>query len=266
MAIGLATVALIILFVSGATAQPAREPTEGVTNGNDITRPLHRIDLFANYTRPGEGINTSTATLRYERPFHLDESSKLALRFELPFVRSNETSPDNPGGNYQSGLGDILLQAVYSRKIDSENGFGFGLRILAPSASQPELGNQQWRMLPMVGVRFGLPGISPGSYFQPLIRYQFDFAGDPSRKHASDLQFSPALNVALPNDWYVTFFPSPDIRYSFVNQEWFVPFNVEVGKEWSKNLVTSIELGVPLTNGDHPVYRFKLEGRVGMRF
>lgn len=255
------------LFALPAVPASGQSGTDGAVNtGNDVTQPIHRVDILANYTRPDHGINAWTATLRYERPFYFDDGWKLALRFEAPVVISNDPSPGNSARNYQSGLGDTLYQFAFSRMLDGENGFGFGLRILAPSATEPELGNGRWRALPILGVRYGLSAISPGSYFQPLVRYQFDFAGDDSRRHSSDIQFSPSLNFALPQKSYVTLFPSADVRYSFINKEWFVPFNVEVGREWWTNFVTSLELGVPLIYGDHPVYLFKLEGRASYRF
>ena len=34
---------------------------------------------------------------------------------------------------------------------------------------------------------------SKGSYFEPLLRYDQSFAGDPSKKSISNLQFAPSL-------------------------------------------------------------------------
>ena len=63
-------------------------------------------------------------------------------------------------------------------------------------------------------VRYSLSEVSAGSYLEPLLRYDYGFAG-PSTKNISNLQFAPTFNVGLPNDWFVTLFPSPDIRVNF---------------------------------------------------
>jgi hypothetical protein len=73
--------------------------------------------------------------------------------------------------------------------------------------------------------------------------------GEDNRSHTSNLQFGPTLNIGLPNQWSVAFFPSTDIRYNF---EWFVPFDVEIAKQWNKNFLTGIEIGVPLFETTRP--------------
>jgi len=62
------------------------------------------------------------------------------------------------------------------------------------------------------------------------------------------------------------FFPSTDVRYDFISREWFVPFNLEVGKVWNKSFLTGLEIGVPFFETAHPVYKYKIEAHVGFRF
>lgn len=240
-----------------AHAQPA--PTSSV---DDFIKPLHRVDIRLEYQRQNGGVDSWTSTLRYQRPFELNDGWKVTFRADLPLPVNN----DNPAQTFIGGVGDLLMQTTLPRDLGGDNGYGFALRMIAPTASDEAFGGGRWRLLPTVGVQLGLPGISPGSFFQPVVRYQFDFAGDPGRNHYSDLQFAPSLNIALPRDAYVTLFPSTDIRYNFVHQEWFVPFNIEIGKQWGRNIVTSLELGVPIYYEARPVYLFKLEGRLTMLF
>lgn len=251
-----------ILFSTAAYAQDA--PDTPVNHGHDVTRPLHRFDLLQNYTTPSDGINSWTSTLRYERPFELENSWKVAYRFEFPFVYSNDGSQQI---GYRGSYGDTLMQAVVSNaKIDERQGFGFGLRLIAPTASEPALGTGKWLMLPTVGYRYSLPEISDGSYFQLVARYRFDFAGDATRSHVSDLQLAPSLNIALPKSWYLTLFPSTDIRYNFMRREWFVPFNFEIGRALNEKVQAGLEIGFPMLQGDFPVYKFKAEAHVTILF
>jgi hypothetical protein len=252
---------VLLMFV---VAAPAAAQEQGATVGSteNIVKPLHRFDVHLDYQYLKGGVDAWTTTLRYERPYDLGDGWKFAFRTDLPFPTNN----DNSAHAFRGGVGDLLLQTTLSRRFEGDNGFGMAMRLIAPSASGEEFGGGRWRLLPTVGLQFGLPAISNGSYFQPVLRYQFDFAGDPGRSHYSDLQFAPSVNLALGKDWYVTLFPSTDVRYNFIHREWFVPLNAEIGKQWTRTIVTSLEVGVPIYREENPVYLFKLEGRLTVLF
>jgi hypothetical protein len=254
----LSTVVWVTFSAAPSTAQEAETANSSVS----ITEPLHRFDVHLDYQHLKGEVDQWTTTLRYEHPYDLGNRWKLAFRADLPLPVNN----DNPLGDFRGGIGDLLLQTTLSHKSNGDNGFGLAIRMIAPTASSEEFGGGRWRLLPTAGLQFGLPEISNGSFFQPVMRYQFDIAGDSGRRHYSDVQFAPTINIALERDWYVTLFPSTDIRYNFIQREWFVPFNVEVGRQWSQNIVTSLELGVPIYREENPVYLFKLEGRLTMLF
>jgi hypothetical protein len=243
-------------------AQPSPEVAGPTSITNDIAKPVHRLDYFLENTQSAGGVNTWTSKLRYERPFELKDSWKLALRVEFPVVTTNDTK----SGMYATGFGDSQFQWVISKEFDARQGFGFGVRFWAPTALGDEFGNGRWRMAPSAGYRYNLPELSDGSYFQFLARYQFDFAGDPNRSHTSNLQLAPSLNIGLPEGWSATLFPSTDIRYDFMKRQWFVPFDLEIAKQWNKNLLTGIEIGVPLFETANPIYKFKIEGHIALRF
>ena len=79
--------------------------------------------------------------------------------------------------------------------------------------------------------------------------YDFDFAGDEDRQHQSELQFAPLFNINLPQQWFVTLFPSSDIRINLMDDgKLFLPFNIMVGKMVTRSIVASVELGVPMVN------------------
>jgi hypothetical protein len=258
----LLVIAMTLAEATCAFAQQAPEAAGSTSIGYDITKPIHRLDYFLENAQSPGGVQTWTSKLRYERPFDLDDSWKLALRVEFPVVTTNETQ----SGFYATGFGDTQFQWVVSKVLDARHGFGFGVRFWAPTASGDEFGNGRWRMAPSAGYRYSLPELSDGSYFQFLARYQFDFGGDPNRSHTSNLQFAPSLNVALAQGWSVTLFPSTDIRYDFMKQQWFVPFDLEIAKQWNSNFLTGVEIGVPLFETANPVYKFKIEGHIALRF
>ena len=116
-----------------------------------------------------------------------------------------------------------------------------------------------------------MPEISAGSYFEPLLRYDVSFAGDPSGRNISNLQFAPTLNLGLPDRWFIAFFPSPDIRVNFGDPvagqtgRLFVPLDARIGRKISDNVTLSLEAAAPIIR-DYPVYDFKTELRLNVRF
>jgi hypothetical protein len=91
---------------------------------------------------------------------------------------------------------------------------GGGLRIIAPTGPD-DITSGKWQMMPIVGARTMLPELSTGSYFEGVVRYDFSFAGDPTKKNISNLQLWPMLNIGLPDQWFFTLYPSADIRVNY---------------------------------------------------
>jgi hypothetical protein len=256
-------IAVALTSASGASAQQAPDGATEARINNDISNPIHRLDFFLENMQSAGGA-TWTPKVRYERPFDIYDGWKIAPRVEFTAVTTNDGT--SPPGSFATGLGDTQFQAVLSKVLDAREGIGFGLRFWAPTASDDLFGNGRWRMAPAAGYRYTLPEWSPDSYFQLVTRYQFDFAGDPDRKHTSNLQLGPTLNTGLPDSWSVAMFPSTDIRYNFMTQEWFVPFDVEVAKQWTSTFMTGIEIGFPLFETTSPLYKFKMEAHLAFRF
>jgi len=103
------------------------------------------------------------------------------------------------------------------------------------------------------------------------VRYDASFAGDPSRRNISNLQFAPTFNLALPDRWFMTFYPSAGIRINYGDPvtgqtgRLFLPFDVRMGRKLTENLVMSLEVGVPIIK-DYPVYNFKTEVRLNLTY
>jgi hypothetical protein len=104
----------------------------------------------------------------------------------------------------------------------------------------------------IVGARYALWEINSSSYFEPVVRYDASFAGDPTRKNISNLQFAPTFNLGLPDQGFITFYPSADIRINLGDPitgqtgRLFLPFDARIGRKLSDNAALSFELGVCL--------------------
>ena len=187
-----------------------------------------------------------------------------------PVYRKDPINSENSDGDFLYGLGDAYTQAALICTFDPRWAAGIGVRLIAPTG-QENLTSDKWRLMPQATVRAMLPEIASGSYFQALVRYDISIAGDPSAKTISNLQLAPMLNISLPDRWFVTFYPDPNIRVNFGDPvtgqtgRLFLPFDAMLGRKLTKNLTASLEVGVPIIK-DYPVYDLKTEVRLNFSY
>jgi hypothetical protein len=257
--------------VDCAGGPKARSGGETDNNGSDYTRPQSSFDVRFN-DRISSAATSRTdrdgLLLRLAKKIDLGMDWKLAVLAQLP-IEAKATSTA-AGTERESGFGNAAFQAALSHPIDARWAFGFGARLVSPTASD-NLGGGKWVIMPGAGVRVSLPELGPDSYFVPVVRYAMSFAGDPSRRNISEPQIAPTLNVGLPDRWFVTFYPSNDIRIncgdpiSGQTGRLFLPFDLALGRAVNDSLVISLEVSVPVIK-DYPVYDFKSELRIVSKY
>ena len=276
--IGGCLLAILALLPELAAAQGAPSGDQGANDGNDLFRPPANLfqTMYQYKTAPGSGsasgstreVTTETLNLRMDHSLDLAPLWILALRADLPLLAKNPITSDNPDGNYLSGVGDADVQAIIIHNLDQRWTVGFGARLITPTGGDT-FGAGKWQIMPAAGVRYALWEINSSSYFEPVVRYDVSFAGDPTRRNISNLQFGPTFNLGLPDRWFLTFYPSPDIRFNFGDPitgqtgRLFLPFDVRIGRKLSDNAALSLEVGVPIIK-DYPVYDFKAEVRLNV--
>lgn len=255
------------------TSQDANAQEHADYNGDDATRPLNLVQLRDTYkTAPGttRPVTTNTITLRADRRIDLTPQWQIALRTDLPVLATNPITADNPAGQFLYGMGDAEFQAAVIHDFDARWAAGLGVKLIAPTGTDA-LASRKWQVMPGASVRVMLPEISPDSYFVPLVRYDLSVAGDPSAKAISNLQIAPTLNIDLPDHWFFTFYPNPDIRVNFGDPvagqtgRLFLPFDGMIGLNLTKAWVASLEVSVPIIK-DYPVYDFKTEARIHVSY
>ena len=283
-----ALVAAMISFVVLDEAKAQQGPTSSQSaatagaaenNGQDFTRPENLFQFrYVYQTAPGSGslpgtirtVTTDRAVHRSDMQISVAPQWTLALRGDLPFEAKNPVKPDNLAGDYIYGLGDADVQAALIKTLNPRWAVGAGGRIVAPTGAQ-DLTTGKWQVLPIVGARVMLPELSEGSFFTTLVRYDVSFAGDPSARNISNLQLAPTLNIVLPEHWFVTFYPVPDIRINYGDPvtgqtgRLFLPMDFLIGRNLTKNVIISLEIGVPIIK-DYPVYDFKTVTRLNVKF
>lgn len=240
-------------------------------NGEDFTRPQRSFETrFLYETSAGSTSQTDRGTwlLRLNWSSQLGDGWKIGMLGQLPVVDKVTLNPN--GTDREFGVGDAAVQAALIREVDQHWAFGIGARLVAPTAEN-SLGSGKWQIMPGVGVRYSFLDMGPDTYFVPVVRYAISFAGDPSRRNISEPQIAPTLNVGLPDRWFVTFYPSNDIRINFGDPisgqtgRLFLPFDMSVGRKFADGWVISLEAAAPIVN-DYPVYKFKTELRIVKQF
>ena len=75
----------------------------------------------------------------------------------------------------------------------------------------------------------------------------------------------------MPSQWFVTFYPSPDIRINYGDPitgqtgRLFMPLDLMVGRNVTKDTTLSLEVSAPMVN-QYPVYDFKTVARLNVKF
>jgi len=278
--IATALFAFAILQPAIAAAQGANPADQGPNTGTDFFKPPPNLFqlMYGDKTAPGNGsapgsvatVTTDTVNMRFDHRIDLTPQSTLALRSDLPLLAKNPINSSNPDGNYLYGVGDMDTQAVFIYDFDQRWAGGVGARLIAPTGGDT-LGSGKWQIMPVAGFRYGLPEISSGTYLEPYARYDVSFAGDPTKRNISNLQLAPYLNLRLPDQWFISFYPSADIRVNFGDPvtgqtgRLFLPFDARVGRNLTDHIALSLEIGVPIIR-DYPVYDFKAELRLNVTY
>jgi hypothetical protein len=240
-----------------------------INNGQDITRPLSRVDARYQYQLLKAGRSKNIFTLRSDRPIAFNDSWGIGLRADLPLDITNKVTAEEPNGDLRAGLGDVLGQILVARKFNDLWAAAVGTQFVFPTAGTDQMGDGKYQVVPTVGVRRSLPGVSNGSFAAFLMRYAVDYAGSRKRQSISTLEMAPMFNWMLPREWFITAFPSTDLQINF--QEGgavFLPFDIAVGKTIPQKAVFSVELAFPMYHHGNVAnfytsYDFKVEARVG---
>ena len=255
---------LMICFVcpgvfaqANADANAAQDKTkEEINTGQDITKPLSRFDIRLKFQQTTGNYDTSMTTLRLDVPFKFKSGWQLSTRFDLPLVRSDVPSRDNPNGDYEFGTGDFLTQFLFIAPPKGRWAYAFGTQVIFPTGSQDQMGTGKYQLVPSVAAVYYPKSWSKGSFAGLMIRDGFDIAGKDDRKHIHELYVQPLVNINLPKRCFVTFAPEMKMNWEDHNK-WFVPFDVTLGKMLNKSTVISLEFKQAVIN-DYDLYDWEI--------
>ncbi len=242
-------------------------------NGQDFTRPLNSLTTRLEY-RSSAGAASATDRellfLQLNSRIDLGPQWRIGILAQLPVEDKTTTIFVPPSSSSTAGIGGSVLQVALIHSIDRNWAFGFGGRFVAPGLPE-SIGSGKWQAMPGLGIRYSFLDIGPDTYFVPVVRFATSFAGDPARRNIREPQIAPTLNIGLPERWFITFYPSNDIRINYgppisgQTGRLFLPLNLMVGRKFTDSVTASFEFGVPLV-ADYPVYRLKAELRLVWQF
>jgi len=251
--------AIVILWPITAYSQEAPSQDRNTNTGDDFFKPPSNLfQMMSQYrTAPGSGtapgsmreVTTETLNLRMDHALDLAPQWTLTLRGDLPLIAKNPTTSSNPDGDYLHGVGDTEFLAAVIHNLDQRLAVGFGARLITPTGGDT-FGADKWQIMPIAGFRYALWEINSTSYIEPIVRYDVSFAGDPTKRNIRNLQFAPTINLGLPDRWFISLFPSADIRVNLGDPvtgqtgRLFLPFDARIGRKLSDNAALSFELGL----------------------
>ena len=282
----LAGLALLVAQIVSALADP-QSPTDSANdargtdfrygadyNGLDITRPEKAYVEMRLEDRTSSGIAKSVDAqallLRGGGAVALSAGWKFGWLSEIALINETTVTSAPPGSSGEFGIGDTVFQGVLSRPINERWGYGFGARLVAPTA-EDSLGTGRWQIMPGLGIRYSFLEFGDDTYFVPKLRYAVTFGGDPSRRNRNEPQIAPTLNIGLADRWFLTLYPSYDIRINYGDPvpgqtgRLFLPFDAAIGRKITDKATIIWEIAVPVVK-DYPVYNFKTELRLTIDF
>lgn len=253
---------ILSLFLSSALLAHSEE----VNNGEDVTRPVQRVDLRLKLQRGVDTVlgNAVIATARTDQLYHLPCGWQFSLRADLPYEWFSCSQRSHPKCYSADRCGDSLLQTLLVTPTYGPWTYAFGFKWIFPTAgTNLEIGNGKYQILPSIGFKYDLGHWRKGAYFTLLFRQANDYAGY-HVPHLSRLYIQPTLNINLRDDWFVTF--SPEIRYDWIVHEWFVPFDMMIGKMITPHIVVSVEFEAEIGRISDPEFQQEVEFRIGYFF
>lgn len=253
--------------------QEAAQESTRTNNGGDITRPQTAFEMrFSGRTTSNETSETNRGAMLLRLSSKIPPATdwRMGLLAQVPILEETMTTFNPLSVDHQFGLGDATFQAFVAHDLNERWAIAVGARLIARTA-EDDLGSGKWQIMPGFGVRYSLPELGADSYFVPVIRYAMSFAGDPAARRISEAQIAPTSNLDLPGPWFLTFYPSNDIRIISVSRNLVRPDGCSsplmplTGAKLTRTLQILLEGSGPIVK-EYPVYNFKAELRVRMLF
>jgi hypothetical protein len=229
----------LIVFLSAAALGPpfayAQDAPAGGASADELAKQLSNpvaalisVPLQLNYDdgygTGGDGDGERfTLNVQPVVPISLNEDWNVISRTILPVIHQDDVIP----GDSSSGIGDITQSLFFSPKQPTASGWilGAGPAFLLPTASEDELGTEQWAIGPTI---VALKQTEDGITYGALWNYLVSVAGDDDRADVDSTFIQPFLAKAFPGGRTATI--NLESSYDFEGKHWNVPVNLMYSK------------------------------------
>lgn len=156
-------------------------------------------------------------------PFSINEDWNIISRTILPVIDQEDVIGDSS----QFGLGDTTQSFFFSPKKPTASGWiwGVGPAFLLPTATESELGTEQWAIGPTAVV---LKQTADGWTYGALVNYLVSVAGDNDRADVNSMFLQPFVSKAIGQGRTIT--ANFESTYDFEGDAWNAPLNLMYSK------------------------------------
>jgi hypothetical protein len=202
-----------------------------LNNGEDVTRPVSRVDVRIK-GQTGAGSQNGDAailTFRCDITFPLPQSWQLTLRADAPFESFWCSRHSCCGCQDARHMSDSLLQLFLISPTYGKWAFALGVKGIFPTGGKNlEIGDGKYQALPSLAFRYNLSYWKWGAYVGAIIRQAWSYAGYASAPAIKQTFIQPFFNLNLPCQWFIN--SSPELFYDWPSRHWFIPFDFMIGK------------------------------------
>lgn len=262
----LSALALLVVLSLPLSAQAAGDSTTPdsahsqlrFVTGQDPTMALSQFQPYVEWNALPQGVERWTITPNGVYAFN----DHLQVLGQLPFVV--QSAGDVPGGESESGLGDLYLQPTYTFAFHKGKSRIRGLVGAGISANtgQADLGDGAWVLSPQVGV--SIP-IGKRVSLITVVGYQFSFAEDTGVPATDNVITSEFFIFHLPDYWYSILQVNP--VYIGADSKWTNVVTLQAGKFFGERHRIGPSVLVSVNSGTKTsVYPYSTQVQVAMNW
>lgn len=239
--------------------------SERVPEPPDAPKP--RFETWFDYQENADGSGQYKLTQKIYLPLGASGGWRFTGRVDVPFLDTNKKGSGNPNGDWTFHVGDSLTEFYATTpSVATHLTLGGSLRLVWPTGGRPPFGAEQYQWAPSLYLDYRVPDLGYGVTLHPLARYFMSYhAASADAAKIRKLELYPTVTFALPERWFVAFYPENPVVYNESTGQWFVPFEALVGKDLSERLHLGFGGAVKL-GGNDPQYQSLLEAQVEWRF
>lgn len=212
-----------IVIAAGIAVPAAGQAQDAADLAQELANPLAAIISVPFQLNHDDNIGAddrgSRTTLNFQPviPFPLDNGANIVTRTIVPYVWQKDVVP----GTTQSGVGDILLNAWYSRTTESQLTWGMGPVLRVPTFS--DVSSDTWAA-GVTGIALKQSG--PWTY-GALANHLWALSSDPATPtNATFLQ--PFLAYSTDTAWTISL--QSESTYDWESDSWSIPVNASVSR------------------------------------